>query len=720
MNLTSDACRVTRLPNNDEALITDFNAATGDVVIAVNTDVPSAGLGVNTLSIDGTPQTIVAGPNIFLNSLPDNTTITLTGTHNNNTENFSFSLIRSGGTVTLSGSSSGGIPTAISVTSGNNQNTEISTSFSNPLVVTVTDSGGDPVANETVTFTAPATGASLSSVTQTATTDASGVASLSATANATSGSYVVEASVGGVAATADFSLTNDTGAAASIVVTSGNNQNTAISSAFTNPLVVTVTDSGGNPVASETVTFTAPATGASLSSVTQTATTNASGVASLSVTANAASGAYVVEASVGGVAATADFSLINNTGAASAVSVTSGNNQSTAISSAFTNPLVVTVTDSGGNPVASETVTFTAPATGASLSSVTQTATTNASGVASLSVTANATSGAYVVEASVGGVVATADFSLTNNTGAASLVAVTSGNNQSTAISSAFTNPLVVTVTDSGGNPVASETVTFTAPATGASLSSVSQTATTNASGMASLGATANATNGSYVVEASVGGVVATADFSLSNTSGPSSIVVSSGNNQSTEISNSFSDPLVVAVTDAGGNPVANETITFTAPSSGASLTVVTQTATTNAAGIASLTVTANDTVGSYVVEASAVGVGSSADFSLTNARDSSADIARTKAVIGAFVGTRANQIVAEQPKLVQRLRTGKFGQQKGLNSFFYDVSSARQQASFQFSYASFMNKLTSLNTDRSSQATSRIASGFDQVEQPK
>ncbi|WP_193778296.1 Ig-like domain-containing protein [Pseudovibrio sp. Ad37] len=348
MNLTSDACRVTRLPNNDEALITDFNAATGDVVIAVNTDVPSAGLGVNTLSIDGTPQTIVAGPNIFLNSLPDNTTITLTGTHNNNTENFSFSLIRSGGTVTLSGSSSGGIPTAIFVTSGNNQNTEISTSFSNPLVVTVTDSGGDPVANETVTFTAPATGASLSSVTQTATTNASGVASLSATANATSGSYVVEASVGGVAATADFSLTNDTGAAASIVVTCGNNQNTAISSAFTNPLVVTVTDSGGNPVASETVTFTAPATGASLSSVTQTATTNASGVASLSVTANATSGAYVVEASVGGVAATADFSLINNTGAASAVSVTSGNNQSTAISSAFTNPLVVTVTDSGG------------------------------------------------------------------------------------------------------------------------------------------------------------------------------------------------------------------------------------------------------------------------------------------------------------------------------------------------------------------------------------
>ncbi|KZL18652.1 Bacterial Ig-like domain (group 1) [Pseudovibrio sp. Ad37] len=513
VNLTADTCNVTNLPTNDEALFVQFNPATDEVIIAVSTDIPSVGLGVNTLSINGTPQTVVSGTNAFPDTLADDTTITLTGTHNGNSENFSYTVNRSGGTVTLAGSSSGGVPAAISVTSGNNQSTEFSTAFTNPLVVTVTDSGGNPVASETVTFTAPTTGASLSSVTQTATTNASGVASLSATANAASGSYVVEASVSGVATTADFSLSNTTGPS-SIVVTSGNNQSTEISSNFTDPLVVTVTDSGGNPVASETVTFTAPTTGASLSSVTQTATTNASGVASLSATANAASGSYVVEASVSGVATTADFSL--------------------------------------------------------------------------------------------------------------------------------------------------------------------------------------------------------------SNTTGPSSIVVTSGNNQSTEISSNFTDPLVVTVTDAGGNPVANETITFSAPSSGASLTVVTQTATTNAAGVASLSAAANSIAGSYVVAASVSGIGTSADFSLTNARDSNADIARTKAVIGAFVGTRANQIVAEQPRLVQRLRTGKFGQQKGLNSFFYDVSSSRQQASFQFSYASFMNKLTSLNTNNSSHAATRIANGFDQMEPPK
>ncbi|WP_161941247.1 hypothetical protein, partial [Pseudovibrio axinellae] len=87
-------------------------------------------------------------------------------------------------------------------------------------------------------------------------------------ANASAGGpYTVEASVVGVGSTADFSLTNLTGSAASISVSSGNNQSTPISTSFASPLVVTVLDSGGNPVAGETVTFTGPSSGAGLSAV---------------------------------------------------------------------------------------------------------------------------------------------------------------------------------------------------------------------------------------------------------------------------------------------------------------------------------------------------------------------------------------------------------------------------------------------------------------------
>ncbi|WP_093181571.1 Ig-like domain-containing protein [Pseudovibrio sp. Tun.PSC04-5.I4] len=301
---------------------------------------------------------------------------------------------------------------------------------------------------------------------------------MSVTANSTVGAYTVVASVGGVATTADFPLTNSVGAAASITADSGSPQDAVISTAFSNPLVVTVRDSGNNPVPNETVTFTAPSTNASLDPDVQTANTDAAGQISLSVTANSTVGAYTVVASVGGVATTADFPLTNSVGAAASITADSGSPQDAVISTAFSNPLVVTVRDSGNNPVPNETVTFTAPSTNASLDPDVQTETTDAAGQISLSVTANSTVGAYTVVASVGGVATTADFPLTNSVGAAASITADSGSPQDAVISTAFSNPLVVTVRDSGNNPVPNETVTFTAPSTNASLDPDVQTET--------------------------------------------------------------------------------------------------------------------------------------------------------------------------------------------------------------------------------------------------
>ena len=68
----------------------------------------------------------------------------------------------------------------------------------------------------------------------------------------------------------------------------------------------------------------------------------------------------------------------------------------------------------------------------------------------------------------------------------------TAGTPQSTALGAAFANALQVTVKDSNGNPVSGITVTFAAPATGPSATLSSPTAVTNASGVASVTATAN------------------------------------------------------------------------------------------------------------------------------------------------------------------------------------------------------------------------------------
>jgi hypothetical protein len=208
-----------------------------------------------------------------------------------------------------------------------------------------------------------------------------------------------------------------------IAATSGGGQSAQTGAAFANPLVATVT-SNGSPASGVSVTFTAPATGAggtfANGTATETDTTNSSGVATSSAfTANATAGAYSVTASATGATASASFGL-TNTSPTIAITATSGGGQSAQISTAFANPLVATVT-SNGSPASGVSVTFTAPATGASgtfangTTPQTDTTTTNSSGVATSSVfTANATTGAYSVTASATGATASASFILTN------------------------------------------------------------------------------------------------------------------------------------------------------------------------------------------------------------------------------------------------------------------------------------------------------------------
>jgi hypothetical protein len=524
----------------------------------------------------------------------------------------------------------------IAVTSGSGQGATINTAFAAPLVATVTDAGNNLVSGVVVTFTAPTSGASgtFAGAVTTATTNASGVATSAVfTANATAGGpYNVVASATG-ATSANFSLTNNVGPATKVVVTSGSGQSAPINTAFTAPLVATVTDAGNNPVSGVLVTFAAPTSGASgtFAGGVNTATTNASGIAtSATFTANATSGGpYNVVASATG-ATSANFSLTNLGAPPAKVAVSSGSGQSAAINTAFTAPLVALVTDSGNNPVNGVVVTFTAPTSGptGTFAGGVNTATTNASGIAtSATFSANSIAGGpYTVVASVTGATS-ANFSLTNTVGPAAKVAVTSGSGQSATVNTAFTALLVATVTDAGNNPVSGVLVTFTAPTSGASgtFAGGVNTATTNSSGVATSAVfTANATSGGpYNVVASATGATS-ANFSLTNLAGPpATITVTSGTPQSATISTAFAAPLVVTVTDAGSNPVSGVLVTFAAPTSGASGTFASgvNTATTNASGIATSAVfTANATAGGpYTVTASVTGVTTSASFSLTN-----------------------------------------------------------------------------------------------------
>ena len=103
------------------------------------------------------------------------------------------------------------------------------------------------------------------------------------------------------------------------------------------------------------------------------------------------------------------------------------------------------------------------------------------------------------------------------------------------------------------------------------------------------------------------------------------SIATDSGSGQSVDAGLSFATPLVAKVTNKVGTGLAGETVTFTAPASGASCTLggaATQVVLTDAQGLAhSVTPVANSTVGSYVVAATVAGVANPANFTLANAQ---------------------------------------------------------------------------------------------------
>ncbi len=99
-------------------------------------------------------------------------------------------------------------PSTISVKSGTPQTAPINTAFAKPLVVTVRDAYQNLLGGVLVTYSAPASGASVNLAGNPATSNALGLASVTATANGTRGQYKVTAKVTGLSLGAVFNLTN--------------------------------------------------------------------------------------------------------------------------------------------------------------------------------------------------------------------------------------------------------------------------------------------------------------------------------------------------------------------------------------------------------------------------------------------------------------------------------------------------------------------------------
>ena len=783
-----------------------------------------------------------------------NYTLTYSAASAGQTLTVSWAMTSGAGNVTLNGAAlSGGTPVTgsptITATAGTPQSAAINTVLATALQATVKDASSNPLSGVTVTFTAPSSGASATfsgSATATAVTNSSGIATAPALAtNGQTGSYTVTAAAAGASTPASFSITNLPGTPASITATAGTPQSAAINTVLATALQATVKDENSNPLSGVTVTFTAPASGASATfsgSTTATATTNASGIATAPALAtNGQAGSYTVTATAAGVGTPASFNITNLPGPPASIIATAGTPQSATVNTPFASALQVTVKDAGSNLLSGVTVTFTAPATGASASfggSNTATAITNTSGIATIAApSAGSIAGGYTITATAGSV-GPASFSMTNtaavsgggspalvqqasganlgnnqntltvtlgaqpasgnvlilifgqvsasqtitsisgaswtrvaqnftgnigdsevwvgtnptsttititgtnyfggfqpgyaivsefseisptldgvelNTtggswpvttgslttsngvdlvltsalsyngggmyatvpspwtlfaapggtyslaagyqltaatgtyastwngsgspqvatiilalkGASSgSISATAGTPQSATINTGFTTALQATVKNASNSPVSGVTVTFTAPSTGPSATfsgSATATAVTNSSGIATAPAlTANGQAGAWTLVASAPGIFPSATFSLGNLAGtPAGIAATAGTPQTATINTVFVTPLQAKVTDGSNNAISGATVTFTAPSSGATATFsgsATAAVVTNASGIATApALTANGQSGPYTVTAATAGVGTSASFSLTN-----------------------------------------------------------------------------------------------------
>ena len=185
-----------------------------------------------------------------------------------------------------------------------------------------------------------------------------------------------------------------------------------------------------------------------------------------------------------------------------------------------------------------------------------------------------------------------------------SMTKATIGHRHRGVVGTVLALPLVVRVLDQYGDPLAGVTATFTITAGGGTLSTT--TATTDADGRASTTLTFGPQPGTNTVEATVGGLESLIFTAIGQTTA-TTLDKLSGDQQQGLAGIPLVEPLVVEVRDQTGATYAAAKVIFTITAGGGTLS--TTTATTDADGRASTTLTLGREPGTNIVRASISGL---------------------------------------------------------------------------------------------------------------
>ncbi|MGH7581322.1 MAG: Ig-like domain-containing protein, partial [Gemmatimonadales bacterium] len=377
----------------------------------------------------------------------------------------------------------------------------------------------------------------------------------------------------------------DEGEAAELQIFDGDNQTAQAGAALAEPVVVRVLDTRGRAVANQDVSFSIGSGGGSVAPTT--VTTSTEGLAATGWTLGPNTGSQLLRAQTprGGTSTILEVSFRATAiaGTGSVLGGVSGDDQTGPVNSALADSLVVRTTDALGNPVADVEVTWSVTG-GGSISPVT--VQTDEDGLAAAERVLGATSGAQAALASVQGFTGSpVTFSHTAVPANPTVLVLVRGDDQTGPGGFALTDSLVVRLEDNNGNGIGNRSISWL-PSSGSG--SVSPpTVTTDPNGLAATSWTLPSGVGNYVVNGVFSGLPPV-EFTASATADmPTTIELASGNNQSATVGTALANPLVVRVTDANDNPVANVGVTWTAEVGGS----VSQSNTaTDAAGLAQVT----------------------------------------------------------------------------------------------------------------------------------
>ncbi len=273
----------------------------------------------------------------------------------------------------------------------------------------------------------------------------------------------------------------------------------------------------------------------------------------------------------------------------------SGADQDGLPNAALGQPFVIEVRDQHGGPLEGATVTFAVTGGGGTLS--VETATTDERGQAATTLTLGLAPGPNTIEVTAGDLEPVIFTALTR--AVPTTLSIVGGDAQQGPSGSPLAEPLVVSLLDQVGSPMAGAAITFAVIA-GEGTLSVTR-ATTDAQGRAAATLTLGRMPGAHSVVVSAAGL-APVTFTALGLAVPETLAKLSGDEQAAEPGAELAEPLVVSVRDQNGAAYPGAVVTFTLTGDGGTLSAVTDT--TDAEGRAATTLTLGEEYGTYTVVA--------------------------------------------------------------------------------------------------------------------